>query len=178
MGDVCVKKTIIRIVIIQILILTCFIVLLSMSQPVDITTATQCKIVVETIDYGRRYNELSLYVYEDSIGYMFSKGALSTEYHSVFDISKKINEGDIITITYIEERGIFGKTNVVIDAFSEDESYLSYHQYNSGKRIVRILVSVGFAVLELIFIVISVFAIMIATPSNKRCKKKHKKRTL
>ena len=101
MGDVCVKKTIIQIVIIQILILTCFIVLFSMSQPVDITTATQCKIVVETIDYGRRYNESSLYVYEDSIGYMFSKGALSTEYHSVFDISKKINEGDIITITYI-----------------------------------------------------------------------------
>ena len=149
-----------------------------MSQPADITTATQCNIVVEAVDYRRRYNESSLYVYDHSIGYKFSKGALSTEYHSILDVSKAINKGDIITITYIEERGIFEKTNLVVDAFSEDKVYLSYHQYNSDKYLVRVIVSVGFAVLELIFIVISFFAIMMATSSNKQCKKKHKKRAL
>ena len=170
------KKTIIWIVIIQILILTCFIVILGMSQPVDITTATQCNIVVENIDYGRRYTESSLYVYDDSTGYRFSKGALTAEHPSVLDISKSIKKGDILTITYIEEKSIFGKTNLVIDAFSEDEVYLSYHQYNSEKQLVRIIVSVCVAVLELIFIAISVFAVIIST-SNKHHNKKRKRRT-
>ena len=151
------KKTIIWIVIIQILILTCFIVILGMSQPADITNATQCKIVVKSVDYRRRYNESSLYVYDDSAGYKFSKGALTAEYPGVSDISKAIEKGDVLTITYIEEKSVFGKTNLVIDAFSEDEVYLSYHQYNSEKQIVRIIVSVFFAVFELVFIAISVF---------------------
>ena len=168
------KKAIIVIVIIQSLILIGFLVLLNKSQPVNITKATQRNIVVETVDYGRKYNESRLYVYENSIEYRFSRGALSNEYDSLFDISKAIHEGDRITITYIEKRGILTKTNLVIDAFSEDEVYLSYRQYNSDKHMTRIILSVCFAFLELVFIAISVFAIMIHFDKKKRKKKPHK----
>ena len=168
------KKTIVLLVIIQCLILVACFALLSVYQPIDTTTAIQCNIVVTNIDYRRRYNASSLYVYDNSTGYRFSKGALASEYCRVFDISKEIDEGDILTITYIEEYGIFGKTNLVIDAFSEDKEYLSYEQYNSGKLIARIILIIFFGVIELVFLAISIFIIkfvfLVSTaPKRPKC---------
>ncbi len=172
------KKVIIRVLIIQILIILSFFLLLNMSRPVNITTSTQCNIVVEEIDYGRGFNESRLYVYDQSIGYMFSKGAIISEYSGVYEISKQINEGDILTITYIEESTLFGKRNLVVDAFSQEGVYLSYHQYNADKQIVRIALYVSFAIFELIFIAISVFIIRLHSTNkhhNRKIKKKKEK---
>lgn len=165
------KKAIIWLVIIQFLIILSFLVLFNMSRPVNMTVSTQCNIVVEKIDYGRGFLESRLYVYDHSTGYMFSKGAVISEYSGVYEISKQINEGDILTITYIENSTIFGKRNLVVDAFSQEDVYLSYHQYNADKQLVRIALYVIFAILELIFIAISVFILILHSP-NKRHKKK------
>ena len=142
--------------------------LLNMSRPVNITTSTQCNIVVKKIDYGRGFNESRLYIYDHSTRYMFSKGAIISEYSGVYEISKQINEGDILTITYIEENTIFGKRNLVVDAFSQENVYLSYQQYNAGKQLVRIWLYVSFAILELTFIAISVFIVLLYLPNKYR----------
>ena len=172
------KKTIILISVIQCFILLSFLAVLYKTEPLDIAAARQCNIVVEKISYRRRYNESSLYVYDNSIGYRFSKGALASEYNSVRDISEALNEGDILTITYIEEQGIFGKTNLVIDAFSENEEYLSYRQYNSEKRLVRNVLTIFFGFFELIFIAIAIFISKLIIPVKNNHKKegiKHKR---
>lgn len=171
------KKTIIRLVFFQCFILLSILTVLYKSAPIDLTTATQCNIVIERISYGRRYNESSLYVYNNSVEYKFSKGALATDYNSVREISEALNEGESLTITYIKDRSIFGETNLVIDAFSEKDEYLSYKQYNSEKHLVRVILIIFFCGIEIVFMTISVFVFMLNLPvkAHKKDDIRHKR---
>jgi hypothetical protein len=146
-------------------------VLFNISKPVNISTATQSNIVVEKVDYCRGFNEYRLYIYDHSTRYMFSKGAITSEYRGIYEISKEINEGDILTIAYIEEFTMFGKRNLVIDAFSQENVYLSFQQYNADKQLVRIWLYVIFAISELIFITISIFIVLLYLPNKYRHRK-------
>lgn len=165
------KKTIITLVTIQCFILLSFLCLLYQAKPIDITTATQRSIVIERIRYRRGYNESNLYVYANSSAYLFCKGGLASDYHGIFEISEALHEGDMLTITYIEEQSFFGKTNLVIDAFSEEEEYLSYEKFNTEQRVVQIVLTIFFSVFELAFIVITIFVIMLNTGKTARNKK-------
>ena len=78
----------------------------------------------------------------------------------------------MLTITYIEKQSFFGKTNLVIDAFSEEEEYLSYEKFNTEQRVVQILLTIFFSVFELAFIVITIFVIMLNRAQRKKSKKK------
>jgi len=165
------KKSIIWIAILQIIVLAFFLVIWNDTQPVDLSQTKQLNITVREIDYRRDFNESNLYIYDGSNAYKFSKGAVLSEYRGVFDVSKELNVGDTLTITYIEDSNVFGKYNLIIDAYSIDNRYLSYQRFNVDKQYARIGVSILFGVVELIFISISTFIIILnkkTSPSRKR----------
>ncbi len=155
------KKSIVVIAIVQFIVFILFLGLLSGTQSVDLAQTKQLNITVKRIDYRSDFNESNLYIYDGSKEYKFSKGALLAENRGVYDMSKKLNVGDTLTITYIEECNVFGKYNLIIDAYSIDDTYLSYERFNEDKQKARIGVSILFGVFELIFILISVFIIII-----------------
>lgn len=164
------KKSIIGITILQLIILAFFLVFWNGTQSVDLSHTKQLNITVRKIDYRRDVHESSLYINDGSNEYKFSKGALSSEYRGVFDLSKELNVGDTLTITYIEESNVFRKYNLIIDAYSNDNIYLSYQKFNVDKQYARIGVSIFFGVVELIFISISTFVIILnekTSPARK-----------
>ncbi len=165
------KKNIIRIAILQLIILAFFLVFWNDTQSVDLSQTKQLNITVREIDYRRDFHESDLYIYDDLNEYKFSKGALSSEYRGVYDVSKELNVGDALTITYIEDGNVFGKYNLVIDAYSIDDIYLSYQRFNDNKEYARIGMLILFGVVELVFVMISAFIIILnkkTAPSKKR----------
>ena len=165
------KKSIIWIAILQFIILAFFLVFWNDTQTVDLSQTKQLDITVREIDYRRDFHESNLYIYDGLKEYKFSKGALSSEYRGVFDVSKELNVGDTLTITYIEDNDVFGEYNLIIDAYSSDNRYLSYQRFNVDKQHARIGVSILFGVVELIFILVSAFIIILSkktSPSRKR----------
>ena len=160
------KKKVIGIAILQLIILAFFLVFWNDTQSVDLSQTKNLNITVRKIDYRRDFHEYNLYLYDGSNEYKFSKGALSSEYSSVFDVSKELNDGDTLTIAYIEDSNIFGKYNLIIDAYSIDNIYLSCQRFNVDKQHARIGVAILFGVIELIFIVISAFMRILNRTTN------------
>ena len=149
------KKGIIRVATIQLVLLTFFLFVLSETQPIELSQTHQLTMTVEKIDYRRDFNESDLYIYDSSHEYRISKSALSPAYRGVWDLSKELHVGDTLTILYTEDFGIFGKYNLIIDAYSNDEIYLSYQRFNNDKHIVRTIMLIFFCVVELMLIIIS-----------------------
>ena len=165
------KKSIIWIAILQIIIFAFFLTFWNGTQSVNLSHTKQLNITARKIDYRRDFSEHNLYINDGSKEYKFSKGAVSSEYRGVFDVSKELNVGDTLTITYIEDSNVFGKYNLIIDAYSIDNRYLSYQRFNVDKQHARIGVSILFGVVELIFISISTFIIIFnkkTSPSRKQ----------
>ena len=155
------KKIAIGISIVQFIVIILFLFLLCDTQPVDLPQTKQLNITVKRIDYRRDFNEYNLYIYAGSKEYKFSKGALLAEYGGVYDVSNELNVGDTLTIIYIEDCNVLGKYNLIIDACSIDDTYLSYERFNADKHNARIGISILFGIVELIFITISVFKLIL-----------------
>ena len=109
------KKIILVIAIVQLVILAVLLIFWNGTQSVDLSQTKQLNITVKKVDYRNDFHEPNLYIYDGLTEYKFSKGAVSSEYSGVFDVSKEINVGDVLTITYIEDSNVFGKYYLVIE---------------------------------------------------------------
>lgn len=168
------KKSIIGIVVVQLVVFILFFCLLNITQSVDSNQTKKLNIIVERISYRRDFNESNLYVYDGTNEYKFSKGALLSEYRGVYDLSKELNAGDTLTITYVEKNNLFEKNNMIIDAYSSENTYLSHERFNNDKQKARIGIFILFAMLELILIMVSVFMVFL----NKKHPFKHTKKRI
>lgn len=147
------KKRILFFLIKQLLILLVFLTPLYQAKPIPEDKCTQVSVVVEDVDYRRVVRSNTLVIVSDSVEYRFpARGFLDKEY-SNYELQQKIQKGDKLTITVVDNYSILGKTKLILDARTETEVYRSLEVTNSGREFMMIFLGIVFAVVEVLFIV-------------------------
>ncbi len=144
-------RTVIALVLIQLLIIFTFIHMLICSQLIGVNDTKQIEITVDDIYCVRVPREDWLFVVSDSTKYLF-KSRPTFEERSVNELYESISKGDKLSLKYYEEYNIFWKANLVVDARTETKTYRTIEEYNRGKQGVSVCVFIIFSVIELVFI--------------------------
>lgn len=121
------------------------------SQPTSIDDVKRVDITVDDTYRLKVLKETRLYVVSDSTTYVFSAIPNFKE-ASANEIYKSINEGDKLSLMYEETFSIFGKTNLVVDARSETQTFRTFEGYNKGKENLPLIVIIASSVAEIVFI--------------------------
>ncbi len=144
-------RTVIALVLIQLLFIFSSIHMFICSQPISVNDTKQIEITVDDIYFVRVPRENWLVVVSDSTKYLF-KSRLTFEECSVDELYESISEGNKLSLKYYEEYNILGKFNLVVDARTESEIYRTIEGYNQSKQGVTTLVVIIFSIIELVFI--------------------------
>lgn len=137
--------------IVQLLILFIFANLLINSQQVNEDSVQRADVVVDDVYSIRVPREAWLFVVSDSNKYLITGRPTIKEY-SVNEIENSLNRGDSLSLLYIEDWTVLGKSNVVVDARSGNMIFRTIEEYNRGKENLPIILIVAFTVFELIFL--------------------------
>ena len=146
------SKKYLRIALIQLMLLLMFLGCFYSSKPFEIQNVKQAVLIVDDISYERVISEYKFSFFSNSVKYQFSNKGVFSNY-SNSELYEKIEIGDRITIKYVEEYGLFGKINWVVDARTETEVYRSIEDY-SDQKIAFIIICVFFYVVELLFLIV------------------------
>ena len=136
---------------VQMLILIAFIRMYNIGQPISIHDTKQTDIIVEDIYPISTRKEQWLVIVANSEKYLFESHSTFDTY-SLEELNKSISKGDKLSLRYYEGYIVFRKTNMIVDARSETETYRTLEEYNSGKQGVPIFVIVLFSIIEIVFV--------------------------
>lgn len=136
---------------VQILIIFAFIRMFNIGQPISTRDTKQIDIIVEDVYPISTRREQWLVIIADSEKYLFESHSTFDTY-SLEELNKSISKGDKLSLRYYEEYLVFRKTNLVVDARTETETYRTLEEYNSGKQGVPVFVIVVFSIIEIIFV--------------------------
>ena len=150
------KKFFIKCITIQLVIVALFGTILYQSLPIDIKDAKQIEVVVQDVKCERAISEYQVTIYFNSTKYQFPNNGIFSE-SSNDDLLKKIDKGDKISIVFFERYRLTGKKNWIVDARSETATYRSLESYNAGKAVVRTITIIVFLIIEVLYILVSVF---------------------
>ena len=145
----------------QIIIIMLFLGCFFTTTPIDESACTTVQVVVEDKIHSRggRINEVC--VCSNGVWYVFHEGGL-TEEISMTELYEKINVGDTIEITYTERfRILDGWYNLVVDAKDDSNSYVDFDLFNSERQSGQTVTIVLFAVIEVVFLLISGLALLL-----------------
>ncbi|MBQ8880514.1 MAG: hypothetical protein IJY69_06725 [Clostridia bacterium] len=138
---------------VQLIIGIIFVNMLIGSQKINENDTKQIDITVDDM-YKFRVPMAKTYwlvIVSDSSQYLFHSRSTLKEY-SVSELNEAISIGSKLSLMYKEEDGIFGKTNLVVDARDETEIYRTIEEYNRGRQGVSFFVIVIFSIIEVIFV--------------------------
>ena len=145
-------RTILILILIQLLIIISFAFFMSGAQQIDINDTKRIDITVDDMYIFRVSKERQLFVVADSTCYLFTGRATFDDY-SVHKLYNSISKGDRLSLIYYEsDRILFKKVNVVVDARTETETYRTLEEYNRGKQGIPTLVVVLYSIIELVFV--------------------------
>ena len=172
-------KTYIPFLFVQLLFLLLFIRIFSISQPIDISETIQIDIVVEDIRWVDRFRDNEMAVVADSTEYFFKSRATPNE-PSIHELYNTISKGDKLSLTYYEsDRYLFrGKTNVVVSARTETETYRSLEEFNRGRQGTGSFVIALLSAVELLFIGFTSFIVWCDRKTIRNAYRNAKKRQL
>ncbi len=166
------SKRIICFALVQVGILLLFIGMFYQSKPIKQEDTRHILITVTDVAYERNFGEYKFYVFSDSDRYeFFETGAFSL--YSNKELYEMIRTGDRISLIYVEKGGLFGKTNSVVDARTETETYRSLEQVNASFKKANIVIIVFFFIVELLYL--AVLALCIAFHNKTKAFSKRKK---
>ena len=141
----------------EIIIVLTFIQLWCNAKPVSEQDLLKANIVVEDVRYISGKNISRLIISANSQKYHFPNiGKISNS-----KLSDMINEGDELFITYYPKDGLFTTTNRIVDAYSQTQVLRTTEEYLSSYKGVRVIETVGFILVELLFFTIAVFYLYI-----------------
>ena len=121
------------------------------SQPINSTDIKRIDVTVDDLYIFRVAGENRLFIISEDTKYVFDGRPTLREY-SPSQLYDFISKGDILSLGYYEEnRILFGKINVIVDARSGTEIYRSIEEYNRGKTGVVPFLIIIFCLVELIF---------------------------
>lgn len=150
-----VEKRLIRSILIlglvQILIIFAFIRMYNIGQPISIHDTKQTDIIVEDIYPISTRKEQWLVIIFDSEKYLFESHSTFDTY-SLEELNKSISKGDKLSLRYYEEYIVFRKTNLIVDARNETETYRTLEEYNCGKQGIPFFVVILFSIIEIVFV--------------------------
>ena len=136
---------------IQVLIVIIFISLLKESSPINPSKLKKTDVYVEKTSYMRYFSEYRFNIFSQSTRYSFANlGAFSK--YSNNELHKNISVGDYISITYYEKQSFFGKSNMVVDARTEEQTYRTLKEYNENVKGLWVVIVILFVVIELVYI--------------------------
>ncbi|MBO5906559.1 MAG: hypothetical protein J6Q85_00200 [Clostridia bacterium] len=144
-------RAVILLALIQLVIIFIFVYILIDSKQINVNDTKQIEITVDDVCCFRVARENWLFVSSGTTKYLF-KGRPTLEEHSVSELYESISEGDKLFLMYRETYEIIGKVNLVVDARSETEAYRTIEEYNRGKQGVLFFVSIGFSIIEIVFV--------------------------
>lgn len=146
-------KTFLFFVFIQLLIVVVFVYLFNISQPININDTNKVNITVDDAYLVTRPRQTTwMVVVADSIEYVFTNSGTLEEY-STTEIYESISNGDQLSLVYYEMNVVlFGKTNIIVDAHTENTIYRSFDEYNRGRDGTSIYILITFFVIELVFV--------------------------
>lgn len=168
-------RTVIALVLIQLLFVFTSIYALICSKPISENDTKQIEIIVDDMYFVRVPRENWLVVVSDSTKYLF-KSRLTFYECSVDELYESISEGNKLSLKYYEEYNILGKSNLVVDARTETEIYRTIEEYNQNKQGVPVLVIIIFSIIELVFIGIICLYVWLNHNTIKGIYRKVKKR--
>ncbi len=145
----------------QILIVTVFLYFFQITKPVKHAELVSGTITVDNIEYYRAFSEYNLNIYSGSNKYSFPNLGTLAEY-SNSELHKQLSQGDIIEVIYYEKaHGLRGKSRWIVEAKSETQTYRSLSEYYNSKHGLPIFVIAAFSILEIIFLCILIFYILL-----------------
>lgn len=136
---------------VQMLILIAFIRMYNIGQPISIHDTKQTDIIVEDIYPISTRKEQWLVIVANSEKYLFESHSTFDTY-SLEELNKSISKGDKLSLRYYEEYIVFRKTNLIVDARTETETYRTIEDYNSAKQGLPVFVVIVFSIVEIVFV--------------------------
>jgi len=146
-------KTILKFVLLQLIILLVFIQAGKNSIPIDIKDTKQKDIIVSDtycLPLGKFHNDYLLVVDNEETEYMFAD--VNSASYSERELEKLISKGDRLLLTYYEGKILlFIKVNIIVDARTQTQVYLTLDEYNEGRAGAPAII-VLFSIIEFLFI--------------------------
>ena len=141
----------------EIIIVLTFIQLWCNARPVSEGDLLNTTIVVDDVRYVSGTKTSRLYVFTESQKYYFPNlGKISNS-----KLSDMINIGDELFITYYTKDGLFTTTNRIVDAYSQTQVLRTTEEYLSSYKGVRVIETVVFILVELLFFTVAGFYLYI-----------------
>jgi len=140
-------------VIIQISIVSLFIVGVQNAAPINPNNGKHISVIVENTQYYRTLFSMdnNFSIYSDGIEYQFPSLGIFSE-SSSRKLYESIEIGDKIEVVYIERYHWFQKKNLVIDAKDTTTTYLTREFYNSQKEVAFVGYIIIFIIIEMLFL--------------------------
>ena len=146
--------TISIILLIQILIVVIFLYSLYTNAPIDEKKLSTVTVTVDNIKRVYIFSENKLFIYSNDTYYVVAERGSSSGDYSNTELEKEINVGDVLELTYFERRDIYGLNKWVVEAHSEDKTYLTLGNYEKNK-VTPVVFYVIYAFVEVIFLLVS-----------------------
>jgi hypothetical protein len=138
------------ILLIQLLLSLLFFRMWQGSAPLSQRTLIETTIRVEEVDALHWKGGSRVYVFSDSVKYIFFNATSDGQYPNS-KLPDMIRVGDELHLTYFVEKGIFEPTNHVVDAYSENHVLRTLDGYVKSHAGSRVFGTVMFAILEILF---------------------------
>ena len=152
-------KKILVLLIIQILIVLAFLYALKPDRPVNFEDLNKTTIIVDDVNYDYHIFTGSVFtVYSDGKEYEFAKFSIAgTDEYSMIELYETINEGDSLIIEYKETKN----SKTILSAVLNGKVLRSVDGYNDFLTTQNRLRTISFIAVEVIFLTVSVFIVLI-----------------
>ena len=165
-------RSILSLLLVQILIISFFTLVFIDSLPVDSDEIKQIDIVVEDVSFFKFLKSYWVIVYSDSSSYLFTNVFTDGDEYSVFGIEKELSKGDCLSLMYYEDMTVFGKMNIVVDAKKGDANYRSLESFRVREKTAPFFSVFFLPIIEILFLLYAFFSISLNIKQIKKiCQK-------
>ena len=172
-------KSILSLLLIQILIISFFTFVFIDSLPIGSDEIKQIDIVVDNVSFFKFLKSYWVIVYSDSSSYLFTNVFTDGDEYSVFGIEKELSKGDCLSLMYYEDMTVFGKMNMVVDAKNGDVIYRLFESFRVREKTAPFFSIFFLPVIEILFLLYAFFTISLNIKQIKKIWGKYrKKRTI
>lgn len=143
-------KPLFVILLVEVIMILFFLQMWEGSKPIDERSLKETVIRVDEIDDIHWTSGSRVFVFSDSVKYTFINVGIRGGY-SNSKLPQMIEVGDELHITYFIEEGIFGPTNLVVDAYTENHVLRTIEGYVNDHKGVRVVETVIFVIIEILY---------------------------
>ena len=144
-------RTAIVLAIIQLTIISLFVYVLISSLQFNENELKHIDITVDDVYSVQIMREKRLIVISDSVKYTFRSPSFYSEEYSVSKLHDAVSVGDKLSLTYCESRGLWRKSNIVVEARSDTEIYRCTEGFIRNRQGIPAFASIVFPITEAVF---------------------------